>query len=1285
MADLDPKVKHRDDVLPDALPEINVTTPPGSTHEVPDSTAVAVEAAYPYAAEHPAFQDSVDKFEDNLSVPFDKAHNVFDELSAYYMAHASTINSAGNALKVDLDLKSIERTFTKFAETSKVLVDGLDLLGKLHPFLGGAVSSLISLDIFEAYILLVAVLPFKLMVTLDLTRRQNNRKVLAVKAQIHDTMSVLFRLRHMRDHEMKAPDGTILSGLSDLVETIADDIKASQMFKSLIYEARFEDYMARFEDHKKNLAQKLAVHIAEGVETANEKLDRQGKDLTFIKEKFEALFRKLETPREQNVRKFIAEKGSLKACLENDAALRELIEKSGESLNSFAPTERGKNNVARKDDIANAKKALTDELAEDMDKAFMNHMRLFSSKLEAQQEQLTDAMNQTGEHVISVVIGFLSGGVHTKVKDPDLKAIWEQRKWTGSVAARDFVLALNEYYAEKFHSVPSPAPSVAGSALNSVASSRPPSPVMSAASSEEGHPESVKSDDESWALAYINVAHLQPLLDVIDTDGTGMISIKEANHFARLRPHDCSLLSWLAFWAAGWHVGVTWYKNRIYKILAAMLSLVQRIKPANRNMADGYFAGLEGVQRVELLLRSTRSAQPWTWDDTQLLNVASAFDDAEAEKLGNQLKRLRYELDDITTLRLTTGLRRIERIELYVYPLVYQLLLRHFDIMRLACVHVLQESEFVAMRSSLATIFRAVDQRAEKLAAIFKSNAQDVEESLNFFAFGMFRLFYGNRARDPINNTIARFQGEDGFENADDLGPDSDDDEPTANAVLARLEPPNTPSILLYEPWDGPKYVYDLEKRHPLPVTLADPVDGLWTGELQFPDGTAPEGTLSMVLTRTADKLTGVAENYLGVLDVAGTVEGQNMARCTITWPDGYAVVCTGQYDPGTDTIAGSWEQRTDIAAPEASGTLEEGTAPSLDDTSSGVDESVDQAPGGASTDLGSSATNSTDSRFLFHRAASLEYKNPRFTENSGWEIAIAALDERARRFVDLIKRQAVAFRDLSMPQCKPLNDEENTEILRLKTDLHSSDARFYKMIADFELQQVVDHGRECDSCHRDIWDTRLFCIQCMDERYHQCIDLCSDCHEKTPQNFDYGFIHMRSHLLIKTVRRIHDAEVAWIIPEAKVVAKRVKKRSKDAQAPPSRSEGAPQSSSHAAPPKSQVQLRCCACDKPVSHPFWVCIHCVEDTYVCLDCDAKRTPAKPDGVNPTHKLSHPLVELLDNEPTPEPVTDVSLMDLLTRTSGLETKIAALETKLESRFAALEAILNGREEKLSAAK
>ncbi|KAF7350869.1 Protein kinase domain-containing protein [Mycena sanguinolenta] len=1228
----------------DAPPAIQVTSATAerlvSSNHGADSTA-AVEAAYPSAfrvAELPPLEDRVDKLEGKLSVPITKAHDVFDELNTYYTKHSSAINSAGSALAVDLDLKSIERAFTKFAETSKVLVDGLDLLGKLHPFIG------------------VAVLPFKLMITLDLTRRQNNRKVLAVKTQMQDTMSVLFRLRRMRDFETKAPDGRPLKGISDLMCTIAEDIKdcgtacdlysnkggLAKMIKSKVYETRFADYMTRFENHKKNLIVELEIHTAIGVDATHEKLDKQGEDLTFIKEKVEVLFRKLDMPREQNVQKFIADKGGVKACLESDVTLKELVQKSGEHLASSDPTHAGQG------DIATVRRMLDKELAEDVEKAFTKHMALFRRKLDAQQEQLKDTINQTGEHVISAVIGFLSGGVHTRVKHPDLKSLWEQQGWKGSVDARDFVLAINDYYANKFHSTPSPPPSVVGT------------PGM--------HPEPVKPQDDSWALAYINVAHLQPLLDVIDTDGTGLISINEVNSFVRLRPHDCSLIKWLAFWAAGWHVTVTWYKNRIYRILAAMLRLVQHVKPANRNYANRYFAGL-GIQRVELLLRSTRSTEPMGQsiyqDDAQLGNVLHDFRIAEAEKLKNQLNGLRYELDDITTLRLMTG--RIERIESYVYPLLYLLLLRHFDIMRLACVHILHYSEFETMSTSLATIFKAVDQRTNKLEGVFKSNARDVKASFGSFAFGMFQILQDDRLQDPIRNTIATFEEEDGFEYSDeDLGPDSDDDEEIKKAIVTRLKPP---SILLYELEDEPKHVYDLQKRHP--ATTADPLDGMWTGQIFCSGGGALDGTISMLLTRTAGGLTGIAENFFGVSGVTGTVEGR-LIRFTVTCYNGYAVLCTGQFNQATGTITGSWTED-----------LEEGEDSDPINTTDAVAEETQVAHSDLQNPI-------ADYDFVFRRPPSFRYTDAQFIENPArarWKFAIATVFDPIRRtnlswlmdrfaqrkrFMDLRKRQMIDWLDISIPHWNPLDDEETAELHQLSTDLHSSDARFYNWAAEFEVEQLVDHGRLCNSCSRSIWDTRLFCIQCMDALCYRCINLCSNCHEDTPQA--YGFIHLRAHPLVKTFKRIHDSELAWLIPQAKVVANGLKKRLGDARAAPSLSEGAPQENSHAT--ASQVlQLRCCCCNGNVSYPFWACVHC-DDTYICSSCDSKRATPKRDGVNLPHKLSHALVELFDNEPIPEPdVTDVTLMEVNTRISGLDTKIAALETKLDTKIVALETNLN----------
>lgn len=44
------------------------------------------------------------------------------------------------------------------------------------------------------------------------------------------------------------------------------------------------------------------------------------------------------------------------------------------------------------------------------------------------------------------------------------------------------------------------------------------------------------SPNDRWTLEHINIAHLQPILEAIDDDGTGFISIKEANTFAVERP-----------------------------------------------------------------------------------------------------------------------------------------------------------------------------------------------------------------------------------------------------------------------------------------------------------------------------------------------------------------------------------------------------------------------------------------------------------------------------------------------------------------------------------------------------------------------------------------------------------------------------------------------------------------------------------------------------------------------------------------------------------------------------
>lgn len=52
------------------------------------------------------------------------------------------------------------------------------------------------------------------------------------------------------------------------------------------------------------------------------------------------------------------------------------------------------------------------------------------------------------------------------------------------------------------------------------------------------HPE---HDTDGWARQYVDVKYLQPIMDAIDDDGSGHVTIAEVNRFTELLP---SSLGW---------------------------------------------------------------------------------------------------------------------------------------------------------------------------------------------------------------------------------------------------------------------------------------------------------------------------------------------------------------------------------------------------------------------------------------------------------------------------------------------------------------------------------------------------------------------------------------------------------------------------------------------------------------------------------------------------------------------------------------------------------------------
>lgn len=188
---------------------------------------------------------------------------------------------------------------------------------------------------------------------------------------------------------------------------------SAKTIKSKIYESRLANYAGLFADHRAELDRALAIRTALGVDSANSKLDGQEKQLHSVEQKLDMvllLFRKLDTPRERDVQKFIEENGGAEACIKKDDLLNGLIAKSGESFAGLSEHAPGR----RIDDLTVARQKLNKELAEDFDEALKKNLVLFEGKLDLQSKHLVDAMKIERNHIIAA----LSSGAHDRIIDP---------------------------------------------------------------------------------------------------------------------------------------------------------------------------------------------------------------------------------------------------------------------------------------------------------------------------------------------------------------------------------------------------------------------------------------------------------------------------------------------------------------------------------------------------------------------------------------------------------------------------------------------------------------------------------------------------------------------------------------------------------------------------------------------------------------------------------------------------------------------------------------------------
>ncbi|KIK51274.1 hypothetical protein GYMLUDRAFT_208804 [Collybiopsis luxurians FD-317 M1] len=1180
-------------------------------------------------------QTRADTLTENVTDAFTSSQAAYEKINSFYNSNQSAFVAAASSLEKLSSGNSnlVEETISTFTEYCPIIVQGLQSLSQLHPFIG------------------IVCQAFSLVVTVNLTRINNDKKVIALQLQMQDTVMVLFDLRHMKDPDHMDDEGnTIENRMSTLLNNIAEDIKKagsacdhymkkSFTLKSFKYENRLTGYGDKFIEYRKQLIFNLSVHTAIGVDVANTKIDRMSAQI----EKFAEIIQKVETVREKEAKEFIHNQGGAEVCLQDDQLVQRLINISGEGITAINARRTGDDQK----DLKAARTKLLREFSEDLDEALDKNMARFEQKMDMQSKRMQSFIDDSLHNHDRFIISALKAGAYDRIIDVDMQALWKEHDWKGSVKARYFVLALGDFYVDK--------------QISKDTSRFPVSPAnplsQDSTDRRNGSPDAIFKDDR-WALKYLDISRVQPILEAIDDDGTGFISIKEVNTFVRSKPDGWSLPVWIAYWAAGWHADMVRYKQKIHAVICEMYRVLDYDTidkphlPANRRNMDEYITS-PPFTRIDLLLRSLHPLE-YSITNSNLKQISDAYSSSEEQRLQENLRSFAYDIDTPETVSLVTGPGRIER---FILPLLYLLLKKHLQVFYLAQTHILDNEELWDSITSLKNVFEVLDNRIRNLTAVFKQTVPDVSKRLGNFAYGL--LSYVDPNRHPNENSLGPWNQE---------GQDAEAESESMSADEIAQIPLDILKHGVRDNLESQIYQHSLTTFNPNDQNLHSPLSGYWAGHFWIEGSNetySAKGLLQISITDIDEegKITGVAEAHRGLITVSGKIASDNTLSLNFSFDeDGSEVECRGRFDPNAETLTGNF-----FVADEG--------------------EKADRLQGQVKDDdTGDSQNNEPTYKFFFNRTPAFAWRfytllgQASKTARDRWTFAINAVLDKVqrkgcswnylkshyaerRRFLDLMVRNSMAY---SFTPSSPLNSEEENELRLLVSKIHPTDARFYLSL----LESLTDTKfgpwvYTCDSCDRVITRSRFICLICMSEDFAETFELCLNCRDSSLST--RSFNHIPSHAMLKTERVISDGELAWAVPKGRAVAARAKKlfRSKSSATNRHATDGIKDGK----PDKTQqTETLCCCCREEVDAPCWVCLSCTPDTYICDACEKERTQVQADGPNKWHEHKHHLIRIHD----PEEIPDCPSVE--SRLLALEGNLTAVNTRLESFEAMLKQLL-----------
>ncbi|PBK75065.1 hypothetical protein ARMSODRAFT_504209 [Armillaria solidipes] len=1145
--------------------------------------------------------------------PGDNAKSMsFDEWLKANQHIMDMVTEAIESLGVpEVNVQSLYRTLDTYGDISKILLKGLKIFTGAHPVSQAAFAS------------------FELVFTFEVTRRENNRKVRILRLRMQELLIAIFELRNLEDPQEILPGGKKFDAIGASMKRIGRHIERAasacdfylskklifRVINSLQYESVFADHIATLVEDRKSLMMSLEIHTAQTTDEMKTRLNSIHAD---VKQMSEMLLILLDTPQEQVLRNLVEKNGGSDACIEDEDAVRELLQKSsGESIEGVFEPQSGSNESWSK--VKQVQEELREEMAENVKEAFEKNFERFRSSLDL---QLADRIKQGNDEIIAA----LGAGPHNNIIDADFKELWKDMAWRKTVKAKHFVCVLHEHLIEKLGII-----------------------------EKLGTSERASDENDQWMLEYLNKAHLQPLLEAVDDDATGFITIREINTFAESKPKDWTLFQWIVYWAAGWQFSVTQYKRKIYMLISEMYSIYPQVLPANRHAVIRYLRN-ETIFQIDKLLQSTHDPPSNTFERRGLRELAKKFTKVEEERLMDRLEHFQYDIDTERTVSLVIKPGRIERC---IYPMLYLLLRRHCGVLSLSTTEILHPREIPDMTVSLQNIFSVVNQRLENLELSFNQSSVDVKEKLGNFAFGMFKLYSDNPMKEPSKNAISKYIYEQSL--FDRFSEDVEQLEVTLNDLL--YKPPTRASyhlpsptladaseVSIQEQWIG--HIYDATRRSKyglIQLTIKLPAKGILTGK-----AVTWKHTMEMLVNIEQNNQVTIhldfgrfdSEDLIGQLDAEkGVIKGQRYGENGL-----HRVKYNEEEDEGSqqDVLDGIEKMRSGTADLESR--LDQATIEGTDENDYRYTFVLRRTPTPSCLFLSGVTAGS--------RASAL------------WTFALKCVRDPIRRkhfpgkylkerFIEAVWFMILARRDrfISEDYCpRPsLSSVERNELEWLKCAIFPGFSRPYYALVIDAIDRQKYAGYDCDSCDGTIVGSRWACLTCMNDSFTDTVDLCASCVKESVEL--RGFVHDASHVLLKCDTFVMDADLQWIIPRARSTVVQIKKKFR------SRTKIHTEPAEKSDPPSKSTQSKkkllnvtksppphCQACRKEVSLPCWVRITYYwanSENYLCDKCESRsKLPTKNSP-----EFGLPLLRIDED-------------DALEEVATVESRLAALEKKFE---------------------